>query len=71
MPASAPNKALGFLFAMWLTDPDNSARSVAANGIADPYRYSNLRDERVRTMYTPQALVFEKAVVLQNTPTFF
>ncbi|HMC16502.1 MAG TPA: extracellular solute-binding protein, partial [Albitalea sp.] len=56
VPASAPNKALGFLFAMWLTDPDNSARSVAANGIADPYRYSNLRDERVRTMYTPQAL---------------
>jgi multiple sugar transport system substrate-binding protein len=56
VPASAPNKALGFLFAMWLTDPDNSARSVAANGFADPYRYNSLRDERVRTMYTPQSL---------------
>lgn len=56
VPASAPNKALGFLFAMWLTDPDNAARSVAANGIADPYRFGTLRDERVRGMYTAQAL---------------
>jgi len=56
VPANAPNKTLGFLFAMWLTDPDNSSRSVAANGIADPYRYSDLRDERVRTLYTPQPL---------------
>jgi len=56
VPASAQSKALAFLFAMWLTDPDNSARSVSANGIADPYRYSDLRDERVRAMYTPQAL---------------
>jgi multiple sugar transport system substrate-binding protein len=56
VPASAANKALAVLFAMWLSDPDNSARSVAANGIADPYRYSHLRDERVRALYTPQAL---------------
>ena len=61
VPAKAPNKALAFLFAMWLTDPDNAARSVAANGIADPYRYSILRDERVRAMYTPQALEVMKA----------
>jgi multiple sugar transport system substrate-binding protein len=56
VPATAANKALAVLFAMWLSDPDNSARSVAANGIADPYRYSHLRDERVRAMYTGQAL---------------
>jgi len=56
VPARAPNKALAFLFAMWLTDPDNAARSVAGNGIADPYRYSSLRDERLRALYTPQAL---------------
>lgn len=56
VPASAPNKALGFLYAMWLTDPDNAARSVAANGIADPYRFSTLNDERVRALYTPQSL---------------
>lgn len=61
VPASAPNKALGFLFAMWLADIDNSARSVAANGIADPYRISHLDDERLRTLYTPQALDVLKA----------
>ena len=56
VPARAPNKALGFLFAMWLTDPDNSSRSVAANGFTDPYRFRNLRDPQVRALYTPQAL---------------
>lgn len=56
VPSSAPNKALGFLFAMWLTDPDNSARSVAANGFTDPYRHGHLRDPQVRALYTPQAL---------------
>jgi multiple sugar transport system substrate-binding protein len=61
VPATAPNKALGFLFAMWLTDPDNATRSVAANGIADPYRHASLRDERIRQLYTPQALDVLKA----------
>jgi multiple sugar transport system substrate-binding protein len=31
-------------------------RSVTANGIADPYRHHHLRDETVRTLYTPQAI---------------
>jgi multiple sugar transport system substrate-binding protein len=56
VPVNAPNKALALLFAMWLTDPDNTTRSVAANGIADPYRHSSLRDEQVRSLYTAQAL---------------
>lgn len=56
VPASAPNKQLGFLFAMWLTDPDNASRSVVANGIADPYRYNSLRDEKVRALYQPHTL---------------
>lgn len=56
VPRTAPNKALALLFALWLTDVDNSVLSVVANGIADPYRYSHLRDERVRALYTPQAL---------------
>jgi multiple sugar transport system substrate-binding protein len=54
VPRNAPNKALALLFALWLTDPDNAARSVTANGIADPFRHESLRDERVRD--TPQAL---------------
>jgi multiple sugar transport system substrate-binding protein len=69
VPANAPNKALGFLFAMWLTDPDNSPRSVAANGIADPYRYSDLRDERVRGLYTPQPLDLLRSELPYTAPS--
>lgn len=57
IPRAAGNKALAFLYAMWLTDPDISARSVnVAGGFADPYRYNHLRDERIGQVYTPQAL---------------
>lgn len=69
VPASAPHKALGFLFAMWLTDPDNASRSVAANGIADPYRQASLRDERVRSMYTPQPLELVRAELPMVAPS--
>ncbi len=69
VPANAPNKTLAFLFAMWLTDPDNSSRSVAANGIADPYRYSNLRDERVKALYTPQPLEVLKGELPFTAPS--
>jgi multiple sugar transport system substrate-binding protein len=57
IPHSAPHKALALLYAMWLSDPDISARSVAVpGGFADPYRYSHLADERIRKVYTQQAL---------------
>lgn len=56
VPSNGSQPALAFLYAMWLTDPDNSLRSVTANGIADPYRHHHLRDEQVRALYTPQAL---------------
>jgi multiple sugar transport system substrate-binding protein len=56
VPSNAPNKALAVLYALWLTDPDNSLRSVTANGIADPYRQHHLRNETVRALYTPQAI---------------
>ncbi len=56
IPRSGSQPELAFLYAMWLTDPDNSLRSVTANGIADPYRHHHLRDEQVRALYTPQAL---------------
>jgi multiple sugar transport system substrate-binding protein len=69
VPHNAPSKALAFLFAMWLTDPDNSARSVAASGIADPYRYSNLRDERVRALYTIQPLELIKEELPFTAPS--
>ncbi|MGQ0708981.1 MAG: extracellular solute-binding protein [Rhodoferax sp.] len=56
VPRSSPNKALALLFALWLTDPDNSIRSVLANGLADPYRLHHLAHEQVRAVYTGQAL---------------
>jgi len=57
IPRSSAHKALAFLYAIWLTDPEVSARSVGVpGGFADPYRYNHLRDERIRRVYTPQAL---------------
>ena len=57
IPRSSARKTLAFLYAMWLTDADVSARSVGVpGGFADPYRYNHLRDERIRQVYTPQAL---------------
>jgi multiple sugar transport system substrate-binding protein len=41
---------------------------VAANGIADPYRYSSLRDDKVRAMYTPQPLQVLQAELPYTTP---
>ncbi len=52
-----PNAGLAFLFAMWLTDPDVSARSVGVpGGFADPYRWNHLSDPRIRSVYSVQAL---------------
>lgn len=56
VPRSAQHKAVALMYAMWLTDPINSLRSVSANGIADPYRQHHLRDEAVRQAYTAQAM---------------
>jgi multiple sugar transport system substrate-binding protein len=48
---------LAFLFTMWLTDPDNSLRTVGAKGgHTDPYRWHHLADPRITSLYTPQAL---------------
>lgn len=48
---------LAFLFAMWLTDPDISTRSVGVSGgFADPYRWNHLRDARIREVYSAQTL---------------
>ena len=54
---SAKNPRLAFLYAMWLTDPDVSTRSIGVTGgFADPYRWNHLRDARIREIYTPEAL---------------
>lgn len=69
VPRSAAHKELAALFALWLTDPDHSVRSVAANGLADPYRRHHLRDEKLRELYTPQALDVARADLDIVTPS--
>lgn len=55
--AASRNKALAFLFAMWLTDPDVSLRTVGARGgHTDPYRWHHVKDPRIKALYTPEAL---------------
>lgn len=50
-------KKLAYLFAMWLTDPDISLRTVGAKGgHTDPYRWHQLNDPRIRDLYGPQPL---------------
>ena len=55
-------RKLAFLFTMWLTDPDNSLRTVGVRGgFTDPFRWNHLGDARIRDLYTPEALaVFAK-----------
>lgn len=55
-------RKLAFLFAMWLTDPDISTRTVGVSGgFTDPYRWHHLRDARIRELYTAQAVEVSSA----------
>ena len=62
IPRVAANRKLAFLYAMWLTDPDISARSIGVpGGFADPYRWSHLHDPRIAAVYgTPALEVFAR-----------
>lgn len=52
IPRSSERKTLALLYAMWLTDEDNSTLSVGvAGGFADPYRRHHLADARIRGVY--------------------
>lgn len=52
IPATAQNKELAFLFAMWLTDPDISELALAEKGgFADPYRANHFRSEAIQAAY--------------------
>lgn len=63
--ASSKQKELAFLYAMWLTDPDVSLRSVlVVGGFADPYRFNHYKDEAAKQVYTSQGLdAMEKQLV--------
>jgi multiple sugar transport system substrate-binding protein len=50
-------KKLAFLFAMWLSDPDVSLRTVGIKGgFTDPFRWNHLGDARIADLYSPDAL---------------
>lgn len=57
VPKSAGHPELGFLYAMWITSPEVSPRSVGVRGgFTDPYRWNHLRDARIQEVYGNQAL---------------
>jgi multiple sugar transport system substrate-binding protein len=57
IPKDAVNRKLAFLYAMWITSPEISTRSVGVRGgFTDPYRWHHLRDSRILEIYSPQAL---------------
>lgn len=50
-------RKLAFLFAMWLTDPDNSIHTVGVKGgHTDPYRWHHVKEPRIEELYTAAAL---------------
>jgi multiple sugar transport system substrate-binding protein len=57
IPQGAGNRKLAFLYAMWITSPEISARSVGVRGgFTDPYRWHHLKDPRIVEVYTKPAL---------------
>jgi multiple sugar transport system substrate-binding protein len=57
IPQGAGNRKLAFLYAMWITSPEISARSVGVRGgFTDPYRWHHLNDPRIVEVYTEPAL---------------
>lgn len=72
IPKGSKHPELAFLYAMWISDPDNSERSVAVTtGIADPYRYNHVKQEDIQAIYTAQAteslLEYAKIAVPEGT----
>jgi len=57
IPSKSKNADLAFLFAMWLTDPDISVKSVAVTGgFADPYRQHHYSHPELINTYSESVL---------------
>lgn len=55
--SQSTQRKLALLFMLWLTDPENSLRTVGVKGgHTDPYRWHHLGDRRIRELYSPEAL---------------
>jgi multiple sugar transport system substrate-binding protein len=63
-------RKLAFLLGMWMTDPENSLRTVGVKGgFTDPFRWNHLDDARITELYGPQALaVFAKEWAITLPP---
>lgn len=69
IPQVSENKELAFLFAMWLTDPEISERSLSMKGgFADPYRLSHFKSETIRETYGAEILSTVMAELEQVVP---
>ncbi len=69
IPDGSRNKELALLFAMWLTDPDISVRSLSAKaGFSDPYRYNHFVDPDIVRTYTAQVLNTVRAELSHVVP---
>lgn len=55
--SASPHRKLAFLFLMWLTDHENSVRTVGvAGGHTDPFRWNHLAEARLVSLYSADAL---------------
>jgi multiple sugar transport system substrate-binding protein len=55
--ASSRHPELAFLFAMWFSDPEISNQALEVRrGIADPFRYNHVHNQKLRPLYTRQVL---------------
>jgi multiple sugar transport system substrate-binding protein len=66
--SKSKNKELAFLYLMWLTDPDVSAKSVGVEkGFADPFRYNHLNIPSIQRIYGKETLKVLAASTDQTT----
>lgn len=57
IPAGSEHPELAFLYIMWISDPDISAKAAKVEaGCIDPFRYCHLRDGEMRNTYGDSVL---------------
>ncbi|WP_163338922.1 ABC transporter substrate-binding protein [Desulfopila sp. IMCC35008] len=55
--SKSKNKELAFLYLMWLTDPEVSAKSVGVEkGFADPFRHNHLNISSIQKIYGKETM---------------
>lgn len=66
--SKSKNKELAFLYLMWLTDPEVSAKSVGVEkGFADPFRHNHLNTPSIQKIYGKETLKALSASIDKTT----